>query len=146
MRLTFLVVLLSSLSLPVLAVDDAGIVKTLQGPVQIVRSGNPRDVTVGDPVQAGDRVLVGKGGSVGISMRDETLISLGPNSVFDIRAFAYNPTTREGEVDTSIIRGSLRYVTGLIGKLNPRAVKVSTPTATIGIRGTEFIVDVPDEN
>ncbi len=146
MRFAFLLALLSAFALPALALDDAGIVKTLQAPVQIIRSGNPLLVAVGDPVQAGDRVVVGRGGSVGISMRDETLISLGPNSVFDIRAFAYNPTTREGEVDTSIVRGSLRYVTGLIGKLNPRAVKVSTPTATIGIRGTEFIVEVPDEN
>lgn len=146
MRLTFLSVLLSLLALPVLAVDDAGIVKTLLAPVQIVRAGKSLAVAVGDAVQAGDRVTVGKGGSVGISMHDETLISLGPNSIFDIRAFAYNPTTREGEVDTSIVRGSLRYVTGLIGKLNPKAIKVSTPTATIGIRGTEFIVDVPDEN
>lgn len=145
MRFAFLFSLLCACVTPALALDDAGIVKTLQAPVQIMRSGNPLVVAVGDPVQAGDRVVVGRGGSVGISMRDETLISLGPNSVFDIRAFAYNPTTREGEVDTSIIRGSLRYVTGLIGKLNPRAVKVSTPTATIGIRGTEFIVEVPDE-
>ena len=127
------------------AAEIAGVVKTLQGEARIDRSGMSLEAQVGIPVHAGDRIRVGKTGSIGISMRDETLISLGPNSDLVIDGYAYNPTTREGKVETSILKGTLRYVTGLIAKLNPGAVKVTTPTATVGIRGTDFIVEVPDE-
>ena len=135
------------LAFPVLATTpDAGTVKTLRGDVRIERAGAPVTAEVGTPVFKGDRVSVRGDGSVGISMRDETLLSLGPNSTLVIDAFAYNPTTREGQVETSILKGTLRFVSGLIGRLNPAAVKVTTPTATVGIRGTDFIVEVPDEN
>jgi hypothetical protein len=128
-----------------LAADDAGMVKTLQGDVRIERVGTHIDARIGLPVQAGDRVVVRGNGSIGISMRDETLMSLGSNSVMVIDDYDYEPKTREGRVETSILRGTLRYVTGLIGRLNHDAIKVKTPTATVGIRGTDFIVEIPGE-
>lgn len=125
---------------------DAGTIKTLQGQVQIERAGTGIEARVGDPVQEKDRLRAFGNSSIGISLRDETLISLGPNSTLVIDTYSYNPTTRDGQVETSILRGTLRYVTGLIGRLNPHTIKVTTPTATVGIRGTDFIVEVPDEN
>lgn len=127
---------------PLLAAD-AGIVKTVRGQVTLERAAQRHVIKVGDAVQEKDRVIVSGDSSVGISMHDETLLSLGPNSTMVIGAFAYNPVTREGQVETSILKGTLRYVTGLIGRANPAAIKVLTPTSTMGIRGTEFIVDVP---
>jgi len=132
------------LPLPLFAAD-AGIIKTVKGQVQIERADSSHAVKVGDFVRAGDRVNVKGEGSIGISLKDETLLSIGPNSTLVIDNFDYDPTTREGRVETSIVRGTLRFVTGLIGKLNPKGIKVMTPTATCGIRGTDFIVDVPDE-
>jgi hypothetical protein len=123
---------------------DAGIIKTVHGQVRVERGGGSMEAKVGDPVQEKDRVSVQGEGSVGISMNDETLLSIGPNSALVFDRYNYNPVTREGQVETSVLRGTLRYVTGLIGRLNPGAVKVSTPTAVIGLRGTEFIVEVPD--
>ncbi|GAB1392014.1 hypothetical protein MASR1M60_01770 [Rhodocyclaceae bacterium] len=125
---------------------DAGIVKTVRGQAMLERAAQRLEIKVGDAVQEKDRVIVSANGSVGISMHDETLLSLGPNSTMVIGAFAYNPVTREGQVETSILKGTLRYVTGLIGRANPAAVKVLTPTSTLGIRGTEFIVDVPADD
>lgn len=122
---------------------DAGIVKTVRGRVVLERATQRYEIKVGDAIQEKDRITVSGGGSVGISMHDETLLSLGPNSTLVISAFAYNPVTREGQVETSILKGTMRYVTGLIGRANPEAIKVLTPTSTMGIRGTEFIVDVP---
>jgi hypothetical protein len=127
------------------ATDDAGTIKTVRGDVRIERAGSGIEARVGEPVFAGDRVRVTGEGAIGISMRDETLLSLGPNSTMVVNGFAYNPTTREGAVETSILRGTMRYITGLIGRRNPEAIKVNTPTATIGIRGTDFIVEVSDE-
>jgi hypothetical protein len=126
--------------------QEAGYVKTLQGQFQIERAGNRLDGRLGDMVESGDRIRVMPQSSVGISMKDETLVSLGPNSTFVIDQYAYDPTTREGRVETSILRGTLRYVTGLIGRANPKAITVNTPVSTLGIRGTDFIVEVPDAN
>lgn len=125
---------------------EAGFIKTIRGQVQIERDKVLGDVKLGDMVHDGDRIQVRGDGSVGISLHDETLISLGPNSTLVIDAFAFDRTTREGKVETSILKGTLRFVTGLIGKLSPQAIKVRTPVSTLGIRGTDFIVEVPDGN
>ena len=126
--------------------SESGIVKTLQGQVLIERGASQLQAKVGDPVQERDRVIVRSNSSVGISMRDETLLGIGPNSTMVIDRYAYDPVTREGQVETSILKGTLRYVTGLIGKTNPKAVKVTTANATIGVRGTEFVVEVPGKD
>lgn len=123
---------------------DAGTVKTLRGNVQVERAGTLSSLRVGDSLQEGDRIQVPSQGSAGITLKDDTLISLGSQSALVIRNFAYNPVTQEGSVFTSILSGSMRYVSGLIARLNPKAIRVDTPMATIGIRGTEFIVEVED--
>lgn len=125
---------------------DSGMVKNLQGEVRVERAGKSSALHVGDGVQEADRVVVGPAGSVGITLRDETLISLGPNAALVIDGFAFDAKTNQGRVETSILRGSMRYVTGLIGRLHPKSIRVSTATATIGIRGTDFIVEVADAN
>jgi hypothetical protein len=123
---------------------EAGFIKTIKGQVHIERGKVLGDAKLGDVVHGGDRIQVRGDGSVGISLHDETLISLGPNSTLVIDDFAFNRTTREGKVETSILRGTLRFVTGLIGRVSPQAIKVNTPVSTLGIRGTDFIVEVPD--
>lgn len=122
--------------------NESGVVKTVRGQVLIERGSSKLQAKVGDPVQERDRVIVQGNSSVGISMSDETLLGIGPNSTVVIDRYQYDPVTREGKVETSILKGTLRYVTGLIGKANPQAIKVMTDSATIGIRGTEFIVEV----
>lgn len=150
MRKTFLAMLAlvgSCLAMPAAVhAVEAGFIKTIRGQVQIERDKALGDAKLGDIVHDGDRIQVRGDGSVGISLHDETLISLGPNSTLVIDAFAFDRTTREGKVETSILKGTLRFVTGLIGKLSPQAIKVRTPVSTLGIRGTDFIVEVPDGN
>ncbi len=143
-------VLISSAALlgfagPVLAYDS-GVIKTVRGQVQIERGSRTLEARIGDPVQERDRVIARRGSSAGISMNDETLLSIGSNSTLVIDKYRYDPVTRDGEVATSILKGTLRYVTGLIGRAKPQAIKVISANATIGIRGTEFIVEVPGEN
>jgi hypothetical protein len=126
--------------------NESGIVKTVTGQVLIERGSSKLEAKVGDPVQERDRLIVQSKSSVGISMADETLLGLGPNSTLVIDRYSYDPVTREGKVETSILKGTLRYVSGLIGKTNPQAIKVMTANSTIGIRGTDFIVEVPGKN
>lgn len=130
---------------PNLLAADAGIAKIVSGDVRVERTGESLPLRVGDTLLSKDRIVVPAKGGAGISLMDDTLISLGPNSVFVIDQFAFNAITREGLIDTSILRGAMQYVTGQIGRFAPQAVRVVTRTALIGIRGTEFIVEVPDE-
>ncbi len=129
---------------PALWAADSGTAKIVQGDVRVERAGISKPLLVGDPVQEKDRIVVAAGGSAGITLRDDTRISMGPRSTFVINRFTFDPQTQEGNVDTSILSGTMRYITGLVGRLRPDAVRVATRTATIGVRGTDFIVEVAD--
>lgn len=128
------------------AADEVGYVKTVKGQVKAERAGGSHPVNLGDALYEGDRLIVASQGSVGISFKDETLVSLGGGSEFLLNRYAYDPTTRGGQVEASILKGTMRFVTGLIGRTNPQAIQVNTPTATMGVRGTDFIVEVPSGN
>ncbi len=124
---------------------QAGIVKVVSGNVQLLRRDQPSAARVGDRVFSGDRVVTAEGGAIGITLRDDTLLSLGPKSNFLLEQYNFDTSSGEGNVAVRVVKGTLRYVTGLIGKHAPERQQVLTPTATIGIRGTDFIVEVADE-
>jgi hypothetical protein len=124
---------------------QAGIVKVLKGDVKVQRQGQDSDATVGLKLYPGDRVVTGVDAAAGITLRDDTLMSLGPKSSFVLEDFAFNESAGDGKIAVRLAKGTLRYVSGLIGKHSPQSQQVATPTATIGIRGTDFIVEVADE-
>jgi len=72
------------------------------------------------------------------------MLVVGPSSRLELRQFSFDSTTHEGNLVVSLLRGSLRMVTGLLGK-RPDGIRVDTQTATIGIRGTDFIVTADDK-
>ncbi|RXZ33793.1 hypothetical protein D9O50_11920 [Oxalobacteraceae bacterium CAVE-383] len=127
------------------AADKAGTVKIVQGSVSVQRQQTILPVAVGDPLYAEDRIVTAGDGSIGMTLRDDTLLSLGPKSSFVLEQYQFDPSDNSGKIIASITKGTLRFVTGLVGKLTPESQQLRTPTATIGIRGTDFIVDVPDE-
>lgn len=137
--------LLLLLALPAAAQDWAGVVKTAQGHVSVERVGQLHPLNVGDRVYARDKLVTGKDGQVGVTLRDDTLVSAGPNSRVGIAEFSFEPTTQNGGMMISVLRGVTAMVSGLVAKSNPAAMRVTTPTATMGIRGTEFIVEVDGE-
>jgi hypothetical protein len=123
--------------------DEAGVVKTSQGKVLIMRDGASIPALVGSVVMQGDVLRTADGSSAGVTLKDDTRVSLGPNSQVALDKFAFNANTHEGNLFVSVLKGTLSMISGLLVKANPERVGVRTPTATIGIRGTEFIVDVP---
>ena len=125
------------------AADDAGVVKTSQGKVLILRDGESIPAAVGSIVRQGDVLRTAEGASAGVMLKDDTRVALGPNSQVALDQFAFNANTNEGTLFVSVLKGTLSMISGLLVKANPQRVGVKTPTATIGIRGTEFIVDVP---
>lgn len=133
-----------SLSASAAAAANSGTVKVVVGDVRVERDGRSVPLKVGDALREKDRVVVASGGNAGLTLRDDTLVSLGPNSTFVIDRFEFDATTHAGRVQTSILRGAMRYVSGLIARRDQKSATVAMPTATIGVRGTEFIVEVRD--
>lgn len=119
----------------------AGFIKTLQGQVRIVNAaGQSQPAQVGSMLRATDRIDTDAQASAGLVLRDGTTLVVGPASHVDIRDYRFDTTTQDGNLLVALLRGSLRMITGLLGKAHPEAVRVETQTATIGIRGTDFIV------
>jgi hypothetical protein len=104
-------------------------------------AGQRRRIVEGGSVYPGDVVETSRGGQVVLAFRDDTRVTLGSQSRFRLDNFVYDDANAgEGRFLASILRGSVRALTGLIAKTNNRNVGFSTATATIGIRGTGFDV------
>jgi len=123
------------------AADEAGIVKTSKGAVSVERAGQKLPAPVGSRIFASDRVVTGADGAVGITLRDNTILSAGPNSTVDLNKFTFNSTTHAGTIDATVKRGTLSVVSGKIAKATPNAVSFAAPGMTLGVRGTSFVID-----
>jgi hypothetical protein len=124
--------------------EEIGRVKVSKGEVFVERAGKRITAPVGAGIQASDTVLTGADGSVGITFHDNSLLSAGPNSELVINKFVFDSTTHKGEFDTSLKKGTLAVVSGKIVKQSPEAMRIRTPAAIMGVRGTEFVVKVDD--
>lgn len=123
---------------------EAGRIKVSRGDVQIERNGKLMPASVGAVVEVEDTVKTGADGSVGITFRDNSLLSAGPNSELVVERFVFDSTTHQGEFDTRLKKGTLAVVSGKIVKQSPEAMRIKTPAAIMGVRGTEFIVKVDE--
>jgi hypothetical protein len=125
------------------AVQASAKVVTVQGDLFAQDgAGQRRRLVAGGSVYPGDVVETARGGQAVLAFRDDTRITLGSQSRFRVDNFVYDDKNAgEGRFLASILRGSVRALTGLIGKANHANVGFSTATATIGIRGTGFDVN-----
>lgn len=112
----------------------------VQGEINAVNgAGERRRLVDGGSVYPGDVVETARGAQAVMVFRDETRVTLGSQTRFRVDNFVYdNSNAGEGRFLATLLRGSVRALTGLIAKANNRNVGFSTATATIGIRGTGF--------
>ena len=128
------------------AQEHAGFIKSVQGTVRLLgAAGTTRLAKAGDSVAPVDRVETEADSGASVVLRDGTMMVVGPSSRLDLKQFHFDATTHDGSIFVALLRGSMRMVTGLIGKAHPDAIRVDTQTATIGIRGTDFIVTADDK-
>src|SRR4051812_4875325 len=121
---------------------DVGEVKVAKGAAHLERGTEKLPVRVGMPVQASDKIVTGADGTVGITFADNSLLSVGPDSVLAIDRYVFDSTTHAGQFDSTLSRGTLAVISGKMVKQSPDAMRVHTPSAIMGVRGTEFIVKV----
>jgi len=124
--------------------EDVGQVKVAKGMVQVERAGKRVPATVGMPIQQSDVVITGADGSAGITFSDNSLLSTGPNSVLVVDRYSFDTTTHDGHFDASLKKGTLAVVSGKMVKQTPGSMRVRTPSAIMGVRGTEFVVQVDE--
>ncbi len=122
----------------------AGTFKSVQGEVSISQADTQRAAAaVEGALQQSDRIVTGQLASATFMLRDGTVVSMGPNSTLDLAKIQFDPVAQEGGVALSLLRGTIRVVTGWLAKIHPESVQVMTPTSVVGVRGTDFIVEVP---
>ncbi|GBG14068.1 uncharacterized protein NMK_1627 [Novimethylophilus kurashikiensis] len=121
-----------------------GYVKTVTGSAAVTHAGTPIQAVPGTPLYMKDALKTASNGAMGVTFKDNTVMSFGPNTEITIDEFLYAPSKEQLSLSAKINKGTMEYVSGVIAKLKPQAVAIKTPTGTIGVRGTHFMVKVDD--
>ncbi len=127
--------------------EDApiGYVKTRSGEAYVISGGAKAQAKPGTPVFVGSQLKTGAKSSLGVTFKDETVMSFGPDTELTVDEYLYAPSQGKLKLASKLAKGSLNYVSGVIAKLQPDAVSVTTPTGTIGVRGTRFAIMIEGE-
>ena len=120
----------------------AGRVKVASGGAFIVRSAKSLPAKAGDLVYEADTLRTDADGRLGVTMKDDTRVSLGPSSEVRLNRFVYAPSEGRLGFAMRVVRGAAAYVSGRIAKLSPDAVRLETPAAIVGVRGTSLAMRV----
>jgi hypothetical protein len=121
---------------------SAGRVKVVSGSAFVVRQGMQLPAHVGQVVLEADSLKTGADGRVGVTLNDETRVSLGPSSEMLVSRFTYSPAESSFALTLRFVRGIAAYVSGRIAKLSPDAIRLETPASIVGVRGTRLAIRV----
>lgn len=122
----------------------AGRIKVVSGAAFIVRDSGTIPAQIGDVVFEADALRTGADGRIGVTLKDDTRLSLGPGSEVRLERFAYAPGAGSLGMVLKFVRGVAEYVSGRIAKLAPDSIRLETPAAIVGVRGTTLIIRVQE--
>ena len=125
--------------------EPVGYVKTVTGDAWVTTSGQRVKAQPGTSVLMGSQLKTGKAAAMGVTFKDNTVMSFGADTELTLDEYLYAPAQGQLRLGASLGKGSLNYVSGVIAKLKPEAVTVKTPAGIIGVRGTQFVVRVEEE-
>ena len=124
--------------------NAAGRVKVVSGEAFIVRGRDTLPAQLGQVILASDRLKTGRDGRLGVTLKDNTRVSLGPASEVRLESFVYNPGAGRMDLVLKFVRGVAAYVSGRIAKLSPDSIRLETPAAIVGVRGTTLAIRVAE--
>ncbi len=147
MKKTFIVLLaccvVLSLFLPLaVASESIGFIKSVSGTVFLENGDTEVKATKNMKIVEGDRIVTTGKSGVGVIFKDDTALSLGPKSEIEIKHFQFEPFENKLSFVTELFHGTFSFISGQIVKLAPDKVEIQTPNATLGVRGTKFLVQV----
>jgi len=112
-------------------------------PASIQRDKQTLTGAKGTGVEMNDSIRT-QSGKLGITFQDDTKVQVNENSKLVIDDFVYDPKSKTGKLGAKIALGTVRYASGQIAKNAPQNVALSTPTATVAVRGTDFTATVDE--
>ncbi len=122
-----------------------GIVKSVIRNVFFIRNGETIPAVVNMKMMIKDVVRTGPDGAIGFILKDDTVISMGPGSEIVIDDFSFDPVEKNLSFIARMLHGTASYFSGQIVKLSPESVRFETPVATVGMRGTHFLVKAEEK-
>jgi hypothetical protein len=120
-----------------------GTVTEQSGPTEIKRNKDVIPSELSTKVEMDDTVTTANA-KAGITFEDQTQVHITEQSKLVIDNFVYDPNKGAGKLAVKIALGTVKYTSGQIAKNDPQQVKVETPSATIGVRGTDFTSTVDE--
>ncbi len=144
MRIFFLITMLIILALnsPARAQEMVASINTVSGQVELIRDDTPMPAVPGEDLLQKDTLITDVDSSVGITFLDGTRVSLGPSSEIHLEEYLFQPSQRAFSFDMYMKKGTAVYSSGMIEKMAPEKIIFKTPTTTVGVRGTRFLVRV----
>jgi hypothetical protein len=124
------------------ATDHIGIIKSMAGEVAIARSDRIIKAEPNLKLFEGDVVQTGPNGKAGLILEDDTVISMGFNSKIAIKGFMFQPNEKKLSFIARVFQGTVSFLSGRIAQLAPNQVRIETPNATVGTRGTHVLIRV----
>jgi len=137
-----MILILLNATISLAEMQFAGIIKSVKGNAVILRHGQSHEAMNGMKIYMKDVIKTDKTCSIGLIFNDDTLVSMGHNSEIVIDEYYFMPL--EGRLSSvlKIIHGTIAYLSGQISKLSPESVRLETPVATIGVRGTQILIKI----
>ena len=120
----------------------AGHIKTVAGAAVVVREHGSTPAKPGDAIFATDTLRTAGDGTLGVTLKDDTRLSLGPNSEVKIDRYVYSPGEGGMGMVLKFVRGVAVYVSGRLAKLAPDSIRLEAPSAIVGVRGTTVAIKV----
>lgn len=119
-----------------------GMVKTYQPEASVTRQGVEIKLALGSEIFEGDVLKTDSDGMVGIIFSDGAVLTLGPSGKLVVEEFLFLPDEKKVSFLSHVMSGTVAFVSGAIGRISPGAVQFTTPTATLGLRGTKILIRV----
>lgn len=139
--LVFLCILLTAVSL---SAADVGSVRKVEGQSWIVRGDTQIPAEQGTRLLVNDVMKTGSDGAMGVILRDDTIIAMGPDSEMVLVEFVFQPEVNRFAMVTQMQKGTFSYLSGVMSTLSPESVRVETPAAMVAVNGTSFLVKVEE--
>ena len=124
----------------------AGSVKTLLGSASVQRGNESLSVKKEMPLYSKDVIETTASAFVGVVLTDGTKITAGANTKLNLANYEFNPETQKGAMKVNVVKGIIQVASGTLGKTSRENVQFNSPTASIGIRGTNFVIEVGSDD
>ena len=120
----------------------AGRIKVVSGSAFVIRQTAAIPAEPGQTVFETDGLRTGTDGRIGVTLKDDTRVSLGPSSELRLQRFIYEPGRGSFGMVLQFVQGVAAYVSGRMAKLSPESIRLETPAAIVGVRGTSLAIRV----